>query len=113
MRKPSTAAAPFVTVAVALAVAAPAAAQDASSSIVGFAAESARTQQAYERAFTRGVSANVIANTSEAPVRMLNFSTPGGFEHYIRELGTLLRSGDVTSEAIGEIASRYDFRVVG
>jgi hypothetical protein len=30
----------------------------------------------------------------------------------MRELGVLLRSGEVTSQAIGEIASRFDFRAV-
>jgi hypothetical protein len=30
----------------------------------------------------------------------------------MRDLGELLSSGDATSEAIGRIASRYDFEVV-
>jgi quercetin dioxygenase-like cupin family protein len=55
---------------------------------------------------------HTFSNTSDAPVRMLNLSTPAGFEHYMRELGGLLRSGDVTPAAIGEIASRFDFRAV-
>lgn len=56
---------------------------------------------------------HTFANRSDAPVRMLNLSTPGGFEAYMRELGVLLGSGDpVTPEAIGAIASRFDFRAV-
>jgi N-acetylated-alpha-linked acidic dipeptidase len=80
MRKPMTARAPWATVAVvALAVGAtPAAAQEAGSPILGFTSESARAQQDYERAFTRGVNANVIANTSQALSRRTQLvGTPG------------------------------------
>ena len=51
-------------------------------------------------------------NGSERPVRFLNFNTPSGWEHYMRDLATALASGSVTPEAMGRIASRYDFRAV-
>jgi uncharacterized cupin superfamily protein len=53
-----------------------------------------------------------FANTSDQPVRFLNFNTPAGWENYMRDLGELLSSGDATPEAIARIASRYDFEVV-
>ena len=55
---------------------------------------------------------HTFANTSDQPVRFLNFNTPAGWENYMRDLGELLSSGDATPEAIGRIASRYDFEVV-
>jgi mannose-6-phosphate isomerase-like protein (cupin superfamily) len=55
---------------------------------------------------------HTFANTSDQPVRFLNFNTPAGWENYMRDLGELLSSGDATPEAIGTIASRYDFEVV-
>ncbi len=47
-------------------------------------------------------------------MRLLNFNTPGGFEDYMRELAAMLASseGPPTSEAIGEIAAKYDFEPV-
>lgn len=52
---------------------------------------------------------HTFSNRSDTPVRFLNFSTPGGFETYMRELGAAARSGTpLTSEAIGEIAFRHD-----
>jgi mannose-6-phosphate isomerase-like protein (cupin superfamily) len=55
---------------------------------------------------------HTFANTSDQPVRFLNFNTPAGWENYMRDLGELLASGEATPAAIGEIASRYDFEVV-
>ena len=55
---------------------------------------------------------HTFANTTDQPVRFLNFNTPAGWENYMRDLGELLSSGDATPEAIGRIASRYDFEVV-
>ena len=54
---------------------------------------------------------HTFRNASDAPVRVLNFSTPAGWEHYMRELAEAARSGPLTSEAIGRIASRHDFEV--
>ena len=53
---------------------------------------------------------HTFSNTSDAPVRFLNFNTPGGFESYMRELADALKDGPVTRDAIGKIASKYDFK---
>jgi quercetin dioxygenase-like cupin family protein len=55
---------------------------------------------------------HTFSNPSEAPVRFLNFNTPAGFERYMRELGEAARSGPLTQEEIGRIASRHDFHAV-
>ena len=52
---------------------------------------------------------HTFSNPSDSPVRFLNFNTPAGWENYMRELGEAARSGQLTREVIGEIASRYDF----
>jgi quercetin dioxygenase-like cupin family protein len=54
---------------------------------------------------------HTFSNTSDQPVRVLNFNTPGGWENYMRDLATLLSEGTATPEEIGRIASRYDFQV--
>jgi mannose-6-phosphate isomerase-like protein (cupin superfamily) len=55
---------------------------------------------------------HTFSNPSDAPVRILNFNTPAGFEVYMRELGAAAASGELTPERIGQIASRHDFRAV-
>lgn len=55
---------------------------------------------------------HTFSNTSERPVRFLNFNTPAGWENYMRDLGEAAKAGSLTAEAIGQIASRYDFSVV-
>ena len=55
---------------------------------------------------------HTFSNPGDAPVRVLNFQTPGGWEDYMRELGEAGRAGPLTSEQIGRIASRHDFHVV-
>ncbi len=55
---------------------------------------------------------HTFSNTSDAPVRFLNFNTPAGWENYMRELGEAAKSGPLTSEVIGRIASHYDFHGV-
>jgi mannose-6-phosphate isomerase-like protein (cupin superfamily) len=52
---------------------------------------------------------HTFSNTSDEPVRFLNFNTPAGFEHYMRDLAEEARSGPLTPDAIGRVASRYDF----
>jgi len=52
---------------------------------------------------------HTFSNPGDAPVRFLNFNTPSGWEHYMRALGAAGRSGPLTTEAIGRIASDYDF----
>lgn len=58
---------------------------------------------------------HTFANLSDAPVRFLNFNTPGGFEQYMRELGAAFAGADgpPAPEQIGAIASNYDVEVVG
>ncbi len=54
---------------------------------------------------------HTFSNPGPAPVRFLNFNTPGGWEGYMRELGAAAAGGGPLSpQDIGEIASRYDFR---
>jgi quercetin dioxygenase-like cupin family protein len=55
---------------------------------------------------------HTFSNRSDQPVRFLNFNTPAGWENYMRDLASALAAGSPTSEEIGQIASRYDFRVV-
>jgi mannose-6-phosphate isomerase-like protein (cupin superfamily) len=55
---------------------------------------------------------HTFSNSSESRVRFLNINAPGGFEHYMRELAAAAGAQALTSESIGEIASRYDVRVV-
>ncbi len=55
---------------------------------------------------------HTFSNPGTTPVRFLNFNTPAGWEDYMRDLGEAGRSGPLTSEAIGRIASRYDFHPV-
>jgi hypothetical protein len=55
---------------------------------------------------------HTFRNPGEASVRFLNFNTPAGWEHYMRDLAAALADGTPTQQEIGEIASRHDFRVV-
>lgn len=55
---------------------------------------------------------HTFSNPGTTPVRFLNFNTPAGWEHYMRELGHAAKSGTLTSETIGRIASRHDFHAV-
>ncbi len=53
---------------------------------------------------------HAFSNPSDAPVRFLNFNTPGGWENYMRDLGRAAEAGPLTPDVMGGIASRYDFR---
>jgi quercetin dioxygenase-like cupin family protein len=55
---------------------------------------------------------HAFSNTSESPVRFLNFNTPAGWENYMRDLGEAAKAGPLTPEVIGRVASRYDFHAV-
>lgn len=55
---------------------------------------------------------HTFSNQSDGPVRFLNFNTPAGWENYMRDLGEAAQAGPLTSEMIGQIASRYDFEAV-
>lgn len=52
-----------------------------------------------------------FSNPGASPVRFLNFNTPAGWEHYMRELGQASTDGPLTRDVIGRIASRHDFHV--
>jgi mannose-6-phosphate isomerase-like protein (cupin superfamily) len=53
---------------------------------------------------------HTFANTSQAPVRVLNINSPAGFENYLRELAAAMQSGRMpTPEEFGRIAAKYDF----
>jgi quercetin dioxygenase-like cupin family protein len=52
---------------------------------------------------------HTFRNDSAEPVRLLNFNTPAGWEHYMRDIADAARSGPVTSDVLARIASRYDF----
>jgi quercetin dioxygenase-like cupin family protein len=54
---------------------------------------------------------HTFSNRSETSVRFLNFNTPAGWENYMRDLDAALAKGTPSQEEIGQIASRYDFRV--
>lgn len=55
---------------------------------------------------------HTFRNDSEGPVRLLNFNTPAGWEHYMRDVAAASQEGPLTSEVIGRVASRYDFEFV-
>lgn len=46
-------------------------------------------------------------NAGPEPARMIEVITPGGFEHFFRELSELLAAGPPPDGAIPEIAARY------
>jgi oxalate decarboxylase/phosphoglucose isomerase-like protein (cupin superfamily) len=52
---------------------------------------------------------HTFSNASDSPVRFLNFNTPAGWENYMRDLAEAATAGPLTPEAIGRVASRYDF----
>jgi quercetin dioxygenase-like cupin family protein len=55
---------------------------------------------------------HTFRNSTDQPVRLLNFNTPGGWENYMRDLAALLANGSPSPEEMGKIASRYDFKAV-
>lgn len=57
-------------------------------------------------------TAHTFSNQSEGPVRFLNFNTPAGWEKYMRDLADLAAREQLRPQAIGAIASRYDFEAV-
>jgi quercetin dioxygenase-like cupin family protein len=54
---------------------------------------------------------HTFSNQTDQPARLLNFNTPSGWEHYMRELAAAGREGPLTPERIGAIASRHDFKI--
>lgn len=55
--------------------------------------------------------AHTFSNPGAEPVRFLNLNTPAGWERYMRELAATAQAGPLSSEAIGEVAARHDFRL--
>jgi oxalate decarboxylase/phosphoglucose isomerase-like protein (cupin superfamily) len=53
---------------------------------------------------------HTCSNPGAQPVRFLNFNTPAGWENYMRDLAAAAQAGPLTPEAIGKIASKYDFQ---
>jgi hypothetical protein len=52
---------------------------------------------------------HTFSNPSDAAVRFLNFNTPAGWEGYMRDLAAAAKTGPLTPESIGRVASNYDF----
>jgi quercetin dioxygenase-like cupin family protein len=52
---------------------------------------------------------HTFSNTSDRPVRFLNFNTPAGWENYMRDLAEAAKLGALTPDVIGRVASHYDF----
>jgi quercetin dioxygenase-like cupin family protein len=55
---------------------------------------------------------HTFANRGDAPARFLNFSTPGGFEDYMRDLADVLKDGTASPEVFAELFERYDVQPV-
>lgn len=55
---------------------------------------------------------HTFRNDSDAPVRFLNLSTPGGWEHYMRDLAEAVSSDGMTPEVIAALAARHDVQLV-
>jgi quercetin dioxygenase-like cupin family protein len=56
---------------------------------------------------------HTFRNESDATVRVLNFNTPAGWEHYMRDLAEAASAGPLTPEVFTRVASRYDFEFAG
>ncbi len=56
--------------------------------------------------------AHTFSNLGDSPARFLNFLTPAGWEHYMRDLAEAAKHGPLTTEVMGPIASRYDFEAL-
>jgi uncharacterized cupin superfamily protein len=48
---------------------------------------------------------HTFRNDSDGPVRLLNFNTPAGFEHYMRDLAQAAQSGPLTPDVFARVAS--------
>jgi hypothetical protein len=46
-------------------------------------------------------------NAGDTPCRILEIISPGGFEHFFDELGTLIQQTDFDPEQLGELGARY------
>ena len=50
-------------------------------------------------------------NDSDAPVRFLNMSTPGGWEHYMREVSEAVAADGMSPELLQSLSQRHDLRL--
>lgn len=55
---------------------------------------------------------HTFSNTSAAPVRFLNINSPGGWEHYLRDLSNAMRAGRMPgTPEFAAVVAKYDFIV--
>jgi oxalate decarboxylase/phosphoglucose isomerase-like protein (cupin superfamily) len=54
---------------------------------------------------------HTFRNDGDGPVRLLNFTTPAGFENYMRDLAEAAHPGPLTPEVIARVASQVRLRV--
>jgi len=50
-------------------------------------------------------------NAGDEPCRILEIISPGGFEHFFDELGSLTQAPDFSPEQLGELGARYGLEV--
>jgi mannose-6-phosphate isomerase-like protein (cupin superfamily) len=56
---------------------------------------------------------HTFRNPTDAPVRILNLNSPGGWEGYMRDLAAAMpASGPPSADAIADLAARHDFEPV-
>lgn len=54
-------------------------------------------------------TAHSFANHSTRPMKLLEFTTPGGFATYLRDLGAAVADGqDMDPEVVADVMSRHD-----
>ena len=56
---------------------------------------------------------HTFRNATDAPVRMLNLNSPGGWERYLRDLAAVMpASGPPPADVIADLAANHDFEPV-
>ena len=57
---------------------------------------------------------HTFANPGDAPARLLNINSPGGWERYLRDLAALLQPGaSIDQASFAQLAERHDLVVPG
>ena len=54
---------------------------------------------------------HTFSNRTDSEARVLNLSTPGGFEAYLRELSEAMAGGEFDPAVVAGIAERYDIKL--
>ena len=54
---------------------------------------------------------HAFRNDSDAPVRFLNMSTPGGWEHYMRDVSEAVAANGMSPELIESLSKRHDVQL--